>query len=167
MGVRLKGLLAALTLLAAAAVLSDKAMAQQVTAPPADVVTIPEAFERAYYSNDRNYFQNRTIPRQLNFFLGQGSIIRNGFPDNEIARDGRAVDRVYREIFEQQVASDPLIRTPDLANPFDTSFLLLPTSPAGAFSTGTELVPEAPLPTSSFSPPPVPVAPARPVPALY
>jgi len=36
------------------------------------------------------------------------------------------VDIVYQNTLEQQVSSDPIIRTQDLPNPYETSILLSP-----------------------------------------
>jgi hypothetical protein len=168
MGVRLKGFLALLTLSGAVIALTQTAIAQDTGAEPNNVVTLREAFTRAYYSHDGNYYQNRTLGRQLDWILGAGTGFENGFTDNEISADGDSVDRLYRNAFRQQVGSDPVIRTPDLANPYDTSYLLspqiAPSSPppaAPSSSFNTQPAPPAPAPA------PVPVAPARPVPALW
>jgi hypothetical protein len=167
MGVRLKSLFGALTLTFFSTFLIDAASGQTATpeAQPTseDVITVRDAFRRAYYRNDENFFFNRGFVGQLNWIFGP-------YIENEITRDGRAVDRLYEELLEQQVASDPTIRTPDLENPFDTSYLLLPTTAVGQ-TTGQELVPEAPLPAAPLVAPapaaPEPEPEASPVPALW
>jgi hypothetical protein len=50
----------------------------------------------------------------------------NAFPEALIADDARRVNEVYKEALLRQVASDPVIRTPDLINPFNTSILTQP-----------------------------------------
>jgi len=134
-----------------------------------DTVTLQEAFERAYYSNDRNFFRNRRLDRQVDWILGTGTTFLNSFTDNEIAGDGRAINRLYRDALRQQVLSDGIIRTPDLENPYDTSLLLLPATSATLSTTSEFIPPPAVVP---YSPPPAPVAvpqvaPSRPVPALW
>jgi hypothetical protein len=169
MGVRLKGLLALLTLGGAIIALTQTAIAQDAGAEPDNVVTLREAFTRAYYSHDGNYYQNRSLGRQLDWILGAGINFENSFTDNEISSDGEAVDRLYRDAFRQQIGSDPVIRTPDLPNPYDTSYLLspqiAPTPPPPATPSSAFDAPPAPAPAPA--PAPVQAAPARPIPALW
>ncbi|WP_159786839.1 hypothetical protein [Sodalinema gerasimenkoae] len=77
-------------------------------------LTIPEAFERGFFEHSRDFFRNRSIPSQID------SLLFN-FPENNISRDGRLVNILHRDIMRQQLTNDPLIRTPDLANPYNTS----------------------------------------------
>ncbi|MBD1865920.1 hypothetical protein H6F95_01115 [Cyanobacteria bacterium FACHB-471] len=162
MGVRFKSLLGTLALVASFTAIADVASAQEVRG---DVQTLPEAFERAFFRNDRSYYENRSLFRQANYILGQGSIIQNGFPENEITRDANLVNRVYDEALAIQSTSDPLIRTADLPTPYTTSLQLLPvqapqTTPSTSFST-------PPVQSAPFSTPvAVPAAPG-PVPALW
>jgi hypothetical protein len=162
MGVRFKSLLGTLALVASFTAIADVASAQEVRG---DVRSVPEAFERAFFRNDRSFYENRSLFRQANYILGQGSIIQNGFPENEISRDASLVNRVYDEALAIQNTSDPLIRTADLPTPYTTSLQLLPvetaqTTPSAPFSTPVQTIP--------YSPPPVavPAAPG-PIPALW
>lgn len=77
-------------------------------------LTIPEAFDRAYFEHDRDFFTNRSIGRQLEWLLFS-------WTENEIARDGELVYEVYRDVMTQQITNDPYLRTPDLINPYNTS----------------------------------------------
>lgn len=135
------------------------ATAQTATLQP----SIPDTFNDAFFSNGGTFSGNQGLGGSLSLLLGIP-----GFPENQIARDGRRVDRLYREVLEQQVASDPTIRTPDLPNPFSGSLLTTPLIAA------EEPIPPAPPPVvfqqPNFvtpAPAPAPVAPARPVPALW
>jgi hypothetical protein len=83
--------------------------------------TIPEAFNRAFYRNDGNFFDNRGILQGFRLIFGVPSYV-----ENAISEDGRAVNRLYREVLEQQVSSDPVLRTPDLPNPYTGSVLTTP-----------------------------------------
>jgi hypothetical protein len=87
-------------------------------------VRIDEQFNRVFFSNDREFFQNRSVSRQLDFLFG----LRNSFPENEITRDGRGVHNLYVEVLERQVGSDPILLTPDLPSPFNTSLRQMPPS---------------------------------------
>lgn len=83
--------------------------------------TIPEAFNRAYYRNSGNFFDNRGILQGFRLIFGVPSYV-----ENAISEDGRSVNRLYREVLEQQVSSDPVLRSPDLPNPYTGSILTTP-----------------------------------------
>lgn len=83
------------------------------------VITLPEAFERTFFDNDKDAFENRSIRRQFNTLFGP-------FPENEIVEDGENIHELYVDALEQQVNSDAILRTPDLPNPYNTSLLQLP-----------------------------------------
>lgn len=91
-------------------------------------VSIPDAFDDAFFESSKTYYQNRTLWRQIDLILGQGLLYRSSFPEVEIERDARRTEDLYRRVLYQQVSSDPIIRTPDLPNPFDTSLLQQPPS---------------------------------------
>jgi hypothetical protein len=174
MVVRLKGLLGSIALLAASTMVSsvtfvDIAAAQTTpaeatNAQPTEADSLQDAFLRAYYRYDGNYFSNRGVLGQLNWLLGP-------FIENEITGDGRAVNRIYRDALRQQTANDPTIRTPDLENPYNTSLLLIPSlTPASSLSTSNEPIPQTPPPVPvapAAAPQTTPAAPAAPVPGLW
>ncbi|MFO8040563.1 MAG: hypothetical protein R6U67_14095 [Sodalinema sp.] len=100
---------------AATAQISDS----EVTVPGLETrrlrtLTLPNAFERAFLEHSRDFFTNRSIPSQIDslFFA---------FPENDIARDGELLNVLYRDVMLQQLTNDPFMRTPDLANPYNTS----------------------------------------------
>ncbi|MGL4621029.1 hypothetical protein [Chroococcidiopsis sp.] len=80
--------------------------------------TLADRFQQTMFTSNPNFFQNRSFGRQFDWLLGT-----NGFPDNEINRDAKRTDDLYRTALEQQVSSDPVIRTRDLPNPYRTSVL--------------------------------------------
>ncbi|MBU7581305.1 MAG: hypothetical protein KAF91_00055 [Nostoc sp. TH1S01] len=100
--------------------------------------TANEAFERAYFRHDRNFYENNTPKRQLQNFLGNGSGFKDSFPENEIARDAELMNTLYRDVMTQQVGNDPYLRTPDLPNPYDTSLLASPRLNSNKLKVGTE-----------------------------
>lgn len=127
--------------------------------------TLPQAFNRAYYSHLGNFFDSHGIVPSLTFIFGVPNYV-----ENSISQDGRAVDRLYRDALKQQVSSDPVIRTPDLPNPYTGSVLTTP------LVITQEAIPPAPPfppvqrpsyaePTPSAPQPPA--QPRRPVPALW
>jgi hypothetical protein len=95
------------------------------TTPPRRLETIPEAFNRAFFQESGDFYRNRKIDRQINYIIGAGVPWGAGFPDLELERDAERIFRLYQEALELQVSSDPVIRTPDLANPFNSSLRLI------------------------------------------
>lgn len=100
--------------------------------------TLNEVIERAFFENDPNFYKNNSLKRQVDFLLGPGSLFRNSFPESEIARDAQLVNKLYQDMIQQQVGSDPYIRTPDLPNPYNSSLLLSPKFRSSELETGTE-----------------------------
>lgn len=121
-------LIAVLTFTAAASFFAKSAIAQT---NPSTIDTgeyIPDAINRAFFSDSGDIYRNANARRQVQFLLGIGSPARNAFPENEIRRDAERIEGLYRDLLEQQISSDPLIRTPDLTNPFNTSLRSLGTN---------------------------------------
>lgn len=160
MGVRLQSLVGIATAAIASLGFMGNAIAQERSQDPPDTVEIQpidEAFIDAFYTRGGSFFENREFPRAFTWFLGP-------FPENDITGDARSLHRVYNIVIEQQGQSDPFIRTPDLANPFDSSLLLTPPLDVRTIS---EQVPFAPPPIIVAPPQAQPVRPQQPVPALY
>lgn len=141
---RLKGLVGVMILVAGVTGFAPATLAQEQQrfnlTRDGQRLTVQDAFWEAYYRNGRDIFRNRSIGGQVNLILGPGSIIRNSFTENVIARDAELVNSVYNDVFDRQTLSDPTIRTVDLPNPFDTSVLLLPAGRAGSQPLGGELI---------------------------
>lgn len=97
-----------------------------------------DAFERAFFRHGGNFYDNSTPKRQLDSLLGSGSIFHNSFPENQIARDAKLINTLYRDVLQQQVGNDPYIRTPDLPNPYDSSLLMSPRLNRDRLRMGTE-----------------------------
>jgi len=120
MQMRLTRLLSALVLAAASSLGASAAIAQTATEDldfkPVRLETIPEAFNRTFFDQSGTFYYNRSIWRQANYILGI-----TGFPDVELENDADSLNKLYNEVLEQQVSSDPIIRTPDLPNPFNSS----------------------------------------------
>jgi hypothetical protein len=86
-------------------------------------------FNQAISRNSGSVFRSQSFVGQLSFFLGISypwPLKFNAFPEALIADDARRLNEVYQETLLRQVASDPIIRTPDLINPFNTSILTQP-----------------------------------------
>ncbi|MBD2098174.1 hypothetical protein H6F90_24200 [Trichocoleus sp. FACHB-591] len=129
MGMRFKGLVSLLVLATASTVFTSAAMAQEQVTVSDRISTekLNDAFNRVLYTNSGNFFREQGLLNQTNTILGQGSIVRNSFAENRIARDARLVNILYRDALEQQASDGPLVRTPDLPNPYTTSVLVNPT----------------------------------------
>ena len=94
---------------------------------PVETYGLPtNVIEEALELESENFFENRDFGSQIEFLLGPGSLRKASFPELEISRDAFLVDRLYRDLLDEQVASDPIIRTPDLVNPYSTSLRLNP-----------------------------------------
>ncbi len=135
MGIKLKTFGGLLVLLAAGIAFPSVVSAQTET-PKTE--TTNDVFERAYFRHDRNFYENGSLKRQLDSFLGSGSGFGGSFPENEIARDAELVNTLYHDVLTQQVGNDPYIRTPDLPNPYDTSLMMSPRLNSNKLKVGTE-----------------------------
>ncbi len=131
MGVRLKSVLSLMALVAASTV-STAVTAQERPAAFKPRETIPNAVDRAFFGSSEGF---QDFKRPIEALIG---IPR--FPENGIARDGDRLDRIYRDLLIQQAANDPLIRTVDLPNPYNTSILTLPSASVSNRLVGSELV---------------------------
>jgi hypothetical protein len=138
MGVRFTGVLSLIAIASPIVFIGSANVANAQPAPTQPAVeavqTIPQAFEDAYFSFDENFYRNRQLPRSLTWFLGP-------FPENEISRDGKAVNHLYEDVLTQQTSDGPTIRTPDAENPYQSSLLTAPIVPA-----------EEPIPPAFSSP---------------
>lgn len=134
MGLKFKPLGGLLVLLATISL--PAAVSAQTETPKYE--TTNDVFNRAFFKNDRNFYGNNTFRRQIDWMLGPGSLFKNSFPENEIARDAELVNTVYRDVMSQQVSNDPYIRTPDLPNPYNTSIMMSPRLNSNKLQVGTE-----------------------------
>lgn len=139
---RLTKWLSALVLATASSVLASSVMAQtEMKFEPTPLETVPDAFVRSFFSDSGDYYFNRSLPRQAAYIIGPGLPGRAAFPDLEIERDAEHISKLYREVLDQQVSSDPILRTPDLPNPFNSSVRLLSDSPRfGSRLEGSEFI---------------------------
>ena len=112
------------------------AIAQPVNSEPIPFKTIPDAFNEAITHRSQDTFSTTfTIGRQLDFLFGIG-----GFPEVEVTRDGQRVYELFVDVWQQQLWGGPMIRTPDMPNPYNSSTISNP----------TYLRPGQPVPGSEF-----------------
>jgi hypothetical protein len=83
-------------------------------------LTIPGAFDSAFYDNRSNYYYRTSRPGLIESLLGWQH------PEQGIIDDSASVNRIYRDAMNQQMTSDPFIRTRDIPNVYDSSILTLP-----------------------------------------
>ncbi|HEY9890814.1 MAG TPA: hypothetical protein V6D37_03195 [Candidatus Sericytochromatia bacterium] len=135
---RLTQLLSVLALAAASSLLAAAAKAQNDPSgyEPIRLETLSEAFNSAFFEESGDFYRNRSTLRQIGYIIGPGLPGRAGFPELEIERDAKRINTLYRDALEQQVSSDPIIRTPDLPNPFNST--LRQVSGVGRFGTRLE-----------------------------
>lgn len=125
--------------------------------------TIPYEFLDEFYSNDGNYFQNRTFLRQVAYIFGP-------FTENEIVRDAREVDQLYQEVLSRQLSTGVIIRTADLPNPFQQTIGTLPRAEADVPPLPVQppvIQPQVTPPEVIVPPEAAPADPTAPVPGLW
>ena len=98
----------------------DNRFDNRSTLEQVQVESIPRTLERAFFQSSGDFYLNRTLPRQVQFVFGAG------FPENEIQNDANLINGLYRELSDLQNNRDPILRSPDARNPYDTSIRLLP-----------------------------------------
>ncbi|WRH66410.1 MAG: hypothetical protein RSE13_23000 [Planktothrix sp. GU0601_MAG3] len=85
-----------------------------------------EEFMRAASRTSGDVFKNKSLLGQMSTYLGVSFPWPNGingFPETLMTNDARLVNQVYRDGMLRQTSSDPIIRTADLINPYNTSIL--------------------------------------------
>jgi len=124
MAQKFKSLSGVLVLAVVSTILGSAKIAQ---AEPFIYHPVADEFNRRYFEASGDFFQSVSFQGYANDILGIGSPSgRSGFPEKQVERDASRVHGLYREVLQQQVSSDPIIRVPDAINPFDTSLLGLP-----------------------------------------
>lgn len=137
MDIKFKSLTGALAILATVCVGST---AKAQTAPInqfSQYETLADRFEQVFYTNDKDYFENRSFLRQLDFLIGIGSL-KTSFIENEIDADTKAVTILYKDALLQQGSSGLVVRTRDLPNPYETSILQSPQADVNSGSEPTQ-----------------------------
>lgn len=124
MSIKWHGIGSALFLTIASGILGS---APKVKAEPYNWNPNADSFNNAFFKSSGDYFQNTSLHGYFGDYLGIGSPSGfNAFPENETHRDASRIHGLYRNLMEQQSSNDPVIRTPDLPNPFSSSVLSLP-----------------------------------------
>ncbi|MCW6038368.1 hypothetical protein K4A83_19120 [Spirulina subsalsa FACHB-351] len=128
--------------------LATPALAQFISTPiginPIRLDPIPEAFKRALTFSSQDAFSTTfTTGRQIDFLFGLG-----GFPEVELNRDISLVHKMYEDVLRQQYSSGPILRSPDLQNPYNSSLRTNPlyTQPGQASPGGEFVLPRPFLP---------------------
>ena len=103
-----------------------------------DYQTPNQVFEKAFYENYPDFYNNGGLFREIDWIFGPGSLFKSSFPEHAIERDAKLVNILYQDVLKQQTTSDPYIRTPDLPNPYNTSLLGSPRMRADRLQVGTE-----------------------------
>jgi hypothetical protein len=164
MGVRMTNRLNALLL----AAVSTTFVATAHTAQAQEVFQvrnpIPNAMDDAFYDHTKSLLQTNPATRARENILG---VLY--YPENAVVRDANSIARLYHYLYEQQTSTDPTIRTTDLASPFNSSVLTMPTTKASRSPNGDfvyDRTPEA-IPAPTAPTPELPPMPQRPVPAKF
>jgi hypothetical protein len=113
---------------------------------PIRVYSVTETIDKAFFFESKDFYENRTSFRQFQFLFGADAKRGAVFPEMEIERDGKLMNTLYNDMLYQQSSSDPIIRTPDLPNPYNSSLRMMPNNRYNSRVVGSELVFEkAPL----------------------
>lgn len=106
-----------------------------LTAPAASAQeTVLETLGDLTNRRSGNYYDHLSALSKIGFITGLG-----GFPDQRINRDTEALSEAYQELLVLQTQNTPIIRVPDLPNPYTTSVQLLPASQINSRVVGSEL----------------------------
>ena len=114
----------------ASTMLADAASAQlRFNDYPTSYQPFAEEFTRAASRTSGDAFKAQSFTNPLSTWFGigfpwPGTI--NAFPETLITNDAKLLNQVYREGMLRQTSRDPIIRTADLPNPYDSSILTQP-----------------------------------------
>ena len=90
---------------------------------------IPELFNESFWDYSGDYWESSRPAGQLNTIFGWNSGPLGAFPENDLARDGLLIYAIVADYWKQLQENDPILRTRDLDNPFDTSLRDDPIAP--------------------------------------
>lgn len=113
------------SLLLTTTLLSNTNIAQ---AEPYGYSPVSDQFNQTLFRSSGDFFQGTGVftPAADIFGVGAPSGFL-AFPERTIERDASAVHGLYRQMMQRQVSSDPIIRVPDMPNPFTNSVMTMPT----------------------------------------
>ena len=93
----------------------------QVNGKPFPIAeSIDQTFNRAFFHNGESTLESWGVLGQLNFIFGWYEF-EGSYLENQLYRDAELLNIVHQDAMKQQNQSNPIIRTRDLNNPFDTS----------------------------------------------
>lgn len=116
MGVRFKCGVGLMILVATSALYAPGGRAQNI--PSYKTKTIPEVVDQVAIQSSGTFFENRSTAGDALFLFGIG------YDEAKLAKDAQRIEVLYQDLLKQQAESDPVIRTQDLASPFNTSLRL-------------------------------------------
>ena len=80
-----------------------------------------EEFNRVIQKRSGNFFRKRNVLVQIGYYFGIPK-----YPEQAIENDLKLMNQLYIDGQRRQFSSTPVIRTPDLINPYDQSVLTTP-----------------------------------------
>ncbi|MBW4664225.1 MAG: hypothetical protein KME01_08505 [Chroococcus sp. CMT-3BRIN-NPC107] len=137
MGLKFNSLASALVIFTAIGTGSTAIAQTSPTSEYSQSETLADRFDEVFFTRDKDFSENRSFGRQLDFLFGFGTF-DTSFVDNEINADTKAITVLYKEALLQQGSSTPAVRTRDLPNPYDTSILQSPPVDVNSGVTPTE-----------------------------
>ncbi|MBE9115749.1 hypothetical protein IQ249_07575 [Lusitaniella coriacea LEGE 07157] len=113
--------IAVFSVFASAAIAQAQVQVYSNTFELIDFQSIPDAFDEEY-----SEFSGEAFDRGRLFGPVQSLVGLPLFPDTSISRDLNDVHKLYVELLNAQNTSGPILRTPDLPNPFSSTLLSNP-----------------------------------------
>lgn len=88
---------------------------------PVQLQTLPDVYEDITTYRSGDIFKDMSPSDYIDFGFGPRGFPIGNYPEHEALQDYEVLRVVFDDMLEQQIASDPVIRTIDLVNPYTTS----------------------------------------------
>ena len=87
---------------------------------------IPDTINRAFFHHSPSGISEGYVWMQIRNIFGLTAFPAGSYPENQIRRTNRLINTLYHDLLEQQVQSDPTVRTNDLPSPYCSSIMTNP-----------------------------------------
>lgn len=88
---------------------------------PSPLINFNELMEQAFFENSGDFADQASISGQLDFIFGWRTFPEGSYVENSIVRDSFLMRTILDDYYKQLTQRDPMIRTRDIPNPFETS----------------------------------------------
>jgi hypothetical protein len=94
---------------------------------PVQLEKLPNVYEQISTYNSGDIFDDMSPWDYVDLGFGPKGFPIGNYPEHQVVKDYAVLRVVFDDMLEQQVASDPVIRTIDLVNPYNTSLRAIST----------------------------------------